>query len=1193
VYNNVPVVNVPVAELTATEGTAFTIDIPNLIGDVPADVITFQWEVTGPNGQVLPNESIAVPNVVNESNIDKLYLASSSKPKLLASNEGTYTVRLRVADDDMPRDANGAPLVWTDWKTFTINVRNSGSSVQPLTLTPTGPQREGTLLTLGGSVRELGIKDAVEIRINWGDGSAVTILPLATNNSVLRSFADIPSNLKSLLQHRYADNRAQAYSVVVSARDGRNAAGVPDTAWDSSRTILATIVNDPPTLTGLQITPIIVEGGTARLSGVVADAGVNDALTMSIDWNGDNVFDQTIPIVAGPFEISHVYDNQSPTLGHSVGVKVSDNANDFVSQIATIVVNNFPPRDLFAGSEYRIVEGSALALSGFAIDVPADQPSLLFAWDIDLDGNQTYAGDDELNLATGKSPNVTWSTLNSLGISGGPATYGLRMRVTDDAGAEVSTLTTLTIENKLPVVSIGDPSVTLEGTALVSLNAVATDDPTDLHTFSWRLWRNGQELPADYYSGENTATLTFEPLDDGRYSAQVTVNDGAESVTVSKDFLINNVNPNIVQWQGPLGSETARGLLINQGQTADLNGSVTDASRIDAEILRVAILAERSLANETTNTTSRVPAIRNLDGSVALGLAFPKAGIYRVRLEARDDDGGISNNSPTLIFRVPGVTLSSPVNPQDDGEFLVNELAADNFTLRLVSPQGFDADDLGNIRIDWGDGTPDTILSVGERSALHTSGQFEVKHSYGDNGINLVSVTFEHANGTLFSLGSSAVRVSYPNAAPVLGLATDLHYMKNSPASPINPVLTLVDLDNTKLVSGVVRIANFVAGQDILEFNPDALLTGNIRGTFDPTTGVLSLTSTAPTALKSHWEAALRAVKYRNLSNRPAIFTRYVEFQVNDGQLASNTLVSTVTINGPTLSSTVNAISYSENGSAKVINSAVTVAIVADANSQTLASGRVTITNFVAGQDVLDIPPGLTTIGNITWEFDGATGNLTLKSADATATKSQWQAALRAVRYSNTSDDPTASIRVVEFSVHDGARISNKLTTTITVTAVNDAPNLTGSNNLAYTENDPFTVITPAPGLIVADVDNATLASATVTLTTFVTGQDQLSFVHDASTMGNIAGTITNGVVTLTSDGAIATKSEWQAALRAVAYRNLSDNPTTTNRLVKYVVNDGSLNSAPLTSTITITSVNDQPIRTAGTLIPISTNEDS
>ena len=61
-----------------------------------------------------------------------------------------------------------------------------------------------------------------------------------------------------------------------------------------------------------------------------------------------------------------------------------------------------------------------------------------------------------------------------------------------------------------------------------------------------------------------------------------------------------------------------------------------------------------------------------------------------------------------------------------------------------------------------------------------------------------------------------------------------------------------------------------------------------------------------------------------------------------------------------------------------------------------------------------------------------------------------------------------------------GLLTANQGTTTVNITALNDAPTVTSANTISYTENDAATALNP--GIAVADLDNAGLASATVTI---------------------------------------------------------------------------------------------------------------
>src|SRR5690606_19085836 len=92
---------------------------------------------------------------------------------------------------------------------------------------------------------------------------------------------------------------------------------------------------------------------------------------------------------------------------------------------------------------------------------------------------------------------------------------------------------------------------------------------------------------------------------------------------------------------------------------------------------------------------------------------------------------------------------------------------------------------------------------------------------------------------------------------------------------------------------------------------------------------------------------------------------------------------------------------YVENAAPVAVDSSLTLS---DANSTTLASATVSISdNFQSDWDLLSFTNDGSTMGNITASYDAATGVLSLSSAGATATLAQWQAALRAISYVNTS----------------------------------------------------------------------------------------------------------------------------------------------------------------------------------------------
>ena len=67
----------------------------------------------------------------------------------------------------------------------------------------------------------------------------------------------------------------------------------------------------------------------------------------------------------------------------------------------------------------------------------------------------------------------------------------------------------------------------------------------------------------------------------------------------------------------------------------------------------------------------------------------------------------------------------------------------------------------------------------------------------------------------------------------------------------------------------------------------------------------------------------------------------------------------------------------------------------------------------------------------------------------------------------------------------------------------------------------------------------------------------------------------------LNVDG-VDTLAHYQQVLRTVTYNNTSQNPNTTARVVTFVGNDGTIDSATATSTVTVATVNDAPTFTKG-----------
>jgi hypothetical protein len=452
---------------------------------------------------------------------------------------------------------------------------------------------------------------------------------------------------------------------------------------------------------------------------------------------------------------------------------------------------------------------------------------------------------------------------------------------------------------------------------------------------------------------------------------------------------------------------------------------------------------------------------------------------------------------------------------------------------------------------------------------------------------------------TILSVGGS-LDINYsPNVAPVTtssGGTIAFTEGNNVASTPVvvDSGITVTDSDNSTLSSGTVAITgNFHSGEDALAFTNDGSTMGNISGSYNSGTGVLTLTSSGATATVAQWQSALRSVTYTNSSDSPNTSNRTVSFTANDGTADSNTSTKTVSVasvnDTPIATASGGNTAFAEGNNVTstpvVIDSGITVS---DLDSSTLSSGTVSITgNFHGSEDVVTFTNDGSTMGNITGSYNSGAGVLTLTSAGATATKAQWQSALRSVTYTNSSDSPNTSNRTMSFSVNDGNSSSSATTKTVTVASTDDTPvNTASGGNTAFTEGNDVTS-TPAvvdSGFTVSDADNATLSSATVAITgNFHSAEDVLMFTNNGSTMGNISASYNSGtgVLTLTSSGATATIAQWQAAIRSVTYTNSSDSPNTSNRTVSFNTNDGSGSGNTVTKTVTVASVDDTPIATA------------
>lgn len=425
------------------------------------------------------------------------------------------------------------------------------------------------------------------------------------------------------------------------------------------------------------------------------------------------------------------------------------------------------------------------------------------------------------------------------------------------------------------------------------------------------------------------------------------------------------------------------------------------------------------------------------------------------------------------------------------------------------------------------------------------------------------------------------VTVTPINDRPTLsGLEfTALEFTEDGAPIAITGAMAIQDLDDPLLTGATISIsAKFAPGEDVLGFVDQ----NGISGSYNAATGVLTLSGAATVG---SYQLALRSVTYENVSDHPALLTRTIRFEVNDGGALSLPAARNVKVNGindpPNVTGMeAEVVDYIVNEGPRILTSSL---VVQDVDHASLTGARVAVTaGFAAGQDVLAVTSG----NGIAGSYDAGTGILTLTG---TATAAAYQQALRSVTYANTSGSPSMVTRTVAVTVHDGIADSNVVTRDVTVSAANSRPVLgqIESSALVYLEDEGPT---PASSTItITDANDATLASAVVALAAnFVQGEDVLAFANQNGIAGSY--NAASGVLNLTGSAAVA---DYETALRSVTYENTSDNPTPLPRTIRFVVNDGKNVSAPAARNISPIAVNDPPVLAAVESSPLNYSENS
>ena len=170
------------------------------------------------------------------------------------------------------------------------------------------------------------------------------------------------------------------------------------------------------------------------------------------------------------------------------------------------------------------------------------------------------------------------------------------------------------------------------------------------------------------------------------------------------------------------------------------------------------------------------------------------------------------------------------------------------------------------------------------------------------------------------------------NDAPVLSAieTAPAPYTENDAPLAITGSAAVSDVDDTNIESAVVSISSNFSADDVLNFTDQS----GIIGSYNSVNGRLTLTGSASLA---DYQAALQSITYVNTSDNPSDLIRTVTFQINDGDVDSNTVTRDINFtavnDAPTLANIEGVpVSYTEGGSPVSITANLSLVDLDDVN---------------------------------------------------------------------------------------------------------------------------------------------------------------------------------------------------------------------------------------------------------------------
>ncbi|RQP23189.1 DUF4347 domain-containing protein [Piscinibacter terrae] len=739
--------------------------------------------------------------------------------------------------------------------------------------------------------------------------------------------------------------------------------------------------------------------------------------------------------------------------GADAAVVVADTTGNGIT-VSNVAVPTVTSATYNASTGALVVTGTGfLSLGGATNDIVANKFTLT------AEGGATYTLTDTANveITSGTSFTLTLSATDKAAInllankngtsSTSGTTYNLAAAEDWAAGADAAVVVADLTGNGITVSNVAVPTVTsatydgstgtlvVTGTGLLKLNGATNDVVANKFTLT----------------GEGGATYTLTD------TANVEVASGTSfTLTLSAT------------------DKAAVNLLLNKPGTSSTGGTTYNVAAAEdwaAGADAAVVVADLTGNGITVSALNAAPTVGNLNGD---SVSFTERG-SAVPLDA----GGNATVADTdnLNFNSGNLTVAIVTNrvAGEDVLGIVNQGTGAGQIGVSGSNVSYGGTTIGSFT--GGSGTNDLVVTLNS-SATPAAVQALVRDiTYSNSNTTdpsgatrTVRFTVNDGAGGTSSNADVSVAVTTINDAPTLsatggtptftenGSAVTLFSGTSIGTVESGQTITSMTLTVTNVADGSAEILG-VDGSSVALTNGNSAttVTNGMSVTVSVSSGTATVTITKIAGISTATAQTLvNGLTYRDTSDNPSTASRVVTLTsiqdsggtanggVDTASLSVSATVAVAAVNdAPVVTASGGTTAFVEG--ANVTSTPVAIdggLTVTDADNTTLSSATVSITgNFQSGQDVLAFTnTSAATYGNISASYASGTGVLTLTSSGASATLAQWQAALRAVTYTNSSDTPNTATRTVSFTADDGIASSSASTQAVSVANANDAP---------------------------------------------------------------------------------------------------------------------------------------------------------